>query len=94
MNIRKKFTGQIMILTTFLLFLGVGMISGTVFQLTKGKEYKTEIISLNNQLKTTQKQIDALKGSDNNKNLDNLEKIARTKLNMVRPNEIVYIVTE
>lgn len=94
MNIRKKFTGQIIVLTMFLLFLGVGMISGTVFQITKVKEYRNEIKALNNKLETTEQQINELKNAENNKDLNNLEKIARTKLNMVKPNEIVYIVTE
>lgn len=94
MNLRKKFTGQIMVLKMFLIVLGFGMISGTVFQFTKIKEYKNEIATLNNQLETTQQKIDTLQNVEDNTDLESLEETARTKLNMVKPNEIVYIVTE
>lgn len=94
MNLRKKFAGQIMVLKMFFIVLGFGMISGTVFQFTKIKEYKNEIATLNNQLETTQQKIDTLQNVEDNTNLESLEETARTKLNMVKPNEIVYIVTE
>lgn len=94
MNLRKKFSGQIMVLRMFLIVLGFGMISGTVFQFTKIKEYKNEIATLNNQLETTQQKIDTLQNVEDNTDLESLEETARTKLNMVKPNEIVYIVTE
>lgn len=94
MNLRKKFSGQIMVLRMFLIVLGFGMISGTVFQFTKIKEYKNEIATLNNQLETTQQKIDTLENVEDNTDLESLEETARTKLNMVKPNEIVYIVTE
>ena len=94
MNLRKKFSGQIMVLRMFLIVLGFGMMSGTVFQFTKIKEYKNEIATLNNQLETTQQKIDTLQNVEDNTDLESLEETARTKLNMVKPNEIVYIVTE
>lgn len=94
MNIRKKFSSQIMVLKMFLVVLVFGMISGTVFQFTKIKEYKKEIASLNNQIETTNQKIEALKSVDETTNIESLEEIARTKLKMVKPNEIIYIVTE
>lgn len=94
MNIRKKFLGQIMIFTMFLMFLGFSILSGTVYQSIKIKQYKNDIATLNNQLETTQKQIDELKNVESLKDKENIEKIARLKLNMVKPDEIVYIVAE
>lgn len=94
MNLRKKFSGQIMVFRMFLVAIGFGMISGTVFQFTKIREYNSEIANLNNQLETTQKQIDTLQNTEDNTDLESLEEIARTKLNMVKPDEIIYIVTD
>lgn len=94
MNLRKKFSGQIMVFKMFLIVLVFGMISGTVSQFTKIKEYKKEIATLNNQIKTTDQKIEALKSADDITNTESLEEIARTKLKMVKPNEIIYIVTE
>ncbi len=71
-----------------------GMISGTVFQFTKTKEYKKEIATLNSQIESTQQKIDAIKNIDKTTDEKKLEEIARTKLNMVKPNETIYIVTE
>lgn len=94
MNLRKKFAAQIVVLKMFLVVLVFGMVSGTVFQFTKIKEYKKEIASLNNQIEITNQKIETLKKVDDVTNIESLEDIARTKLKMVKPNEIIYIVTE
>lgn len=94
MNVRKKFFGQIMIFTMFLMFLGFSTVSGAIYQSIKIKEYKNDINTLNNQLKITQQQIDELKNIETLKDKENLEEVARLKLNMVKPDEIVYIVAE
>lgn len=94
MNVRKKFFGQIMIFTMFLMFLGFSTVSGAIYQSIKIKEYKNDINTLNNQLKITQRQIDELKNIETLKDKENLEEVARLKLNMVKPDEIVYIVAE
>ena len=79
MNIRKKFSAQFMLVTVFILFIVYTLISNFVFQVKKLNEYKAEISSLNKQISSTKKQI------------KDLETIARNRLNMVKPNEIVYI---
>ncbi|WP_042278041.1 FtsB family cell division protein [[Clostridium] dakarense] len=88
MNIRKKFSGQFMVMSVFVLFICVSLITGFVFQLTKLKEYKGEIASLNKQISDTKKEIKDLKKFDKTQDL---ETIARERLNMVKPDETIYI---
>ncbi|RDY26640.1 septum formation initiator family protein [Romboutsia weinsteinii] len=88
MNLMKKFSGQAVVISMFLMFLILSMASGFIFQYVKLREYKNEISSINNQIKKTEEEIKLLKNTDGNKDL---EKIARERLNMVKPNEIVYI---
>ena len=62
-------------------------------QLLKIKEYRTEIASLNTQIEETKIEIQKLKDVQNSELNENLESIARNRLNMVKPNEIIYIDT-
>ncbi|MEG1284404.1 MAG: septum formation initiator family protein [Romboutsia sp.] len=94
MNLRKRFSGQIVILAVFLMSMIFSMVGGTIFQVSKTKEYKEEIASLNRKLEDTQEEIDKLKSVETYSDKDQLEKIARKKLNMVKPDETVYIVSE
>ena len=48
-------------------------------------------LSLNKQISSTKKQIEELKKIENGNTSEDLETIARNRLNMVKPNEIVYI---
>lgn len=88
MNIRKKFSGQFMVISVFVFCICVGLITGFVFQITKLKEYKGEIASLNEQINSTKEEIKNLKKVDN---AQDLETIARERLNMVKPDETIYI---
>lgn len=88
MNIRKKFSGQFIVMSVFVLFICVSLITGFIFQLTKLKEYKGEIASLNKQISETKKEITNLKKVDKTQDL---ETIARERLNMVKPDETIYI---
>lgn len=90
MNLRKKFSGQIIVISLFLGISIFSMMTGFVFEYTKSKEYKKEIASLNRQLKKTEIQINALKKDEKSYEGD-LEDIARKRLNMVKPNETVYV---
>ena len=91
MNIIKKFSAQFMLVTVFILFIVYTLISNFVFQVKKLNEYKAEISSLNKQISSTKKQIEELKKIENGNTSEDLETIARNRLNMVKPNEIVYI---
>lgn len=91
MNIRKKFSAQFILITAFVLFIVYTLITNFVFQVKKLNEYKTEISSLNKQISSTKKQIEELKKIENGNTSEDLETIARERLNMVKPNEIVYI---
>ena len=90
MNLRKKFSGQIIVISLFLGISIFSMMTGFVFEYTKAKEYKKEIASLNKQLKKTEIQINSLKKDEKSYEGD-LEDIARKRLNMVKPNETVYV---
>lgn len=91
MNIRKKFSVQFVLVRLFILFIIYTLITSFVFQIKKLNEYKHEISKLNKQIVSTKQEIDKLKKLKD-VSLDNdLENIARERLNMVKPNEIVYI---
>jgi len=93
MNIRKKFSSQLILVKLLLLFIVFTLLSGFVNQFLKIKEYKNKIASLNTQIEETKLEIQKLKDMQNSELNDNLESIARNRLNMVKPNEIIYIDT-
>ncbi len=91
MNIRKKFSAQFILIIAFVFFIVYTLITNFVFQVKKLNEYKAEISSLNKQISRTKKEIEDLKKIENGNKSEDLETIARNRLNMVKPNEIVYI---
>lgn len=90
MKIQKRFLGQCIGLCIFLVFIVFSMIGGFLFQIVKYKDYSSEISSLNKQIEEADKEIEDLKAIESNQNENDLEEIARIRLNMVKPNEIVY----
>ncbi|WP_024621164.1 FtsB family cell division protein [Metaclostridioides mangenotii] len=90
MNVRKKFSGQLIAISLFLVVTVFGMISGFGFEYTKYNEYKAEIAKLNEQIENKDVKIKNLRSTKYDSN-ENLEKTARKRLNMVKPNETVYI---
>ena len=91
MNVRKKFSAQFILVSVFILFVIYTIIRGFIFQITKLNEYKSEISSLNEQISNTKKEIEKLKKVENGNTGEDLETMARNRLNMVKPNEIIYI---
>lgn len=90
MKIQKRFLGQFIGLFTFVAFIFFSMLGGFLFQITKYKDYSAEVSNLNKEIKSANKEIKELKLIESNQNEDDLEKIARMRLNMVKPNEIIY----
>lgn len=92
MNKRKKFMGQYIII---FMFIGVVFISATLGigkQILNIKKYNEEIADLKSQIENTDKSINKLKQDKKNINEDEyIEKIARERLHMVKPNELIYI---
>ena len=93
MNIRKKFSSQLIMVNLLLSFIFFTLLSGFVNQFLKIKEYKNKIASLNTQIEETKLEIQKLKDMQNSELNESLEAIARNRLNMVKPNEIIYIDT-
>ena len=91
MNIRKKFSAQFILVRVFILFIVYTLITSFVFQSKKLNEYKSEISSLNKQIVKTKQEIEELKKIRYGNLDDDLENLARSRLNMVKPNEIIYI---
>ncbi|RDY23588.1 septation ring formation regulator EzrA [Romboutsia maritimum] len=91
MNVRKKFWGQIVILRMFLVVLVFSVITGFVFQLVKKKQYNSEMVNLKQQVKDTDVEINKLKKIKAEGKNDDLEYIARQRLNMVKSNETIYV---
>lgn len=88
MNLRKKFSSQFILLLLFLCVLIVGMMSGFIFQLKKYRDYKEEIYTLNEEIKEIRLEI---KETEQTKSNSDLETMARERLNMVKPGEIIYM---
>jgi cell division protein FtsB len=88
MNLRKKFSSQFLVISMFLVFMVSSLASGFVFQITKVKEYRLEIANLNKEMNYTKSEIEKLKKLGDTQDL---ETAARNRLNMVKPDEIIYI---
>ncbi|WGX76387.1 septum formation initiator family protein [Paraclostridium bifermentans] len=70
----------------------MSLIGGFATQIFKSVKYNNEIASLKKEIKDTEKEIKGLKESK--KSLDDdkyVEDIARNRLKMVKPNEIIYV---
>lgn len=92
MNKRKKFTGQYAVVSIFLVLTVLSMGYGVVDQALKVREYKEEMKSLRSQINKVDEDIRELQENKKYINEDEyIEKIAREKLNMVKPEEIIYI---
>ena len=82
MRIQKKFSGQFLGVCIFLVSIIFSMIGGFIFQIDKYKEYSSQITQLNKDIE--------LKEIESSQNEDDIEDIARERLNMVKENEIIY----
>ena len=92
MDKRKKFLGQYLIVGMFLSFLLISLIGGFTTQIFKAIKYNNEIVSLKKEIKDIEKDINELKESKKSLADDKyIEYIARNRLKMVKPNEIIYI---
>lgn len=88
MNLRKKFSSQFLVISMFLVFMVFSLASGFIFQITKVKEYRLDIANLNKEIDYTKSEIEKLKQLGDTQDL---ETAARSRLNMVKPDEIIYI---
>ena len=91
MNLRKKFSGQRILVDMFVVFMVFTLIVGVVVQLRNIKDYKEEISKLEHEIKTTESEIKNLKNSKAYEDDQELESLARNKLGMVKKNEIIYL---
>ncbi|CEK36415.1 FtsB family cell division protein [Paraclostridium sordellii] len=92
MNKRKKFLGQYVVVSSFLLVLLLSLVGGFATQIVKTIQYNKEIAQLKSNIKNVDKEIKDLK--KDKQRLDNdkyIEDIARQRLKMVKSNEIIYI---
>lgn len=91
MNLRKKFSGQRILVDMFVVFMVFTLIVGVVVQLRNIKDYKEEISKLEHEIKTTESEIKNLKNNKAYEDDQELESLARNKLGMVKKNEIIYL---
>ena len=80
-----------MLVSLFILFIIYTLISGFIFQIKQFNEYKSDISLLNKEISATKNEIEMLKSIENGNTKEDLESIARNRLNMVKPDEIIYI---
>lgn len=91
MNLRKKFSGQCMLICMFAFFIIFSLIIGVIVQLQNIRDYKEQITTLKYELDDTEKQLKSVKNSKAYKNDAELEDLARNQLGMVKQNEIIYL---
>lgn len=92
MNKRKKFIAQYIVIGMFICAVGISLTCGFVDQIIKTNQYSKEIVQLNQQLKDIDTEIKELKSEKKKLNQDEyIQDIARNRLKMVKPNEIIYI---
>lgn len=91
MNLRKKFSGQYMLICMFAFFIIFSLIIGVIVQLQNIRDYKEQITTLKYELDDTEKQLKSVKNSKAYKNDTELEDLARNQLGMVKQNEIIYL---
>ena len=91
MNLRKKFSGQYMLICMFAFFIIFSLIIGVIVQLQNIRDYKEQITTLKYELDDTEKQLKSIKNSKAYKNDAELEDLARNQLGMVKQNEIRYL---
>ena len=91
MNLRKKFSGQYMLICMFAFFIIFSLIIGVIVQLQNIRDYKEQITTLKYELDDTEKQLKSVKNSKAYKNDAALEDLARNQLGMVKQNEIIYL---
>ena len=91
MNLRKKFSGQYMLICMFAFFIIFSLIIGVIVQLQNIRHYKEQITTLKYELDDTEKQLKSVKNSKAYKNDAELEDLARNQLGMVKQNEIIYL---
>ena len=91
MNLRKKFSGQYMLICMLAFFIIFSLIIGVIVQLQNIRDYKEQITTLKYELDDTEKQLKSVKNSKAYKNDAELEDLARNQLGMVKQNEIIYL---
>ncbi|WP_295777016.1 septum formation initiator family protein [Clostridium sp. 2218st1_F5_2218SCRN_220325] len=91
MNLRKKFSGQYMLICMFAFFIIFSLTIGVIVQLQNIRDYKEQITTLKYELDDTEKQLKSVKNSKAYKNDAELEDLARNQLGMVKQNEIIYL---
>lgn len=91
MNLRKKFLGQFTIVIMLVCFVAFTLGSSFFIQLSKVKQYKKEIVTLNDEIKSVKSQINNLKSIKGYTSNGDLESVARKKLKMVKSNELIFV---
>ena len=90
MKIQKRFSGQYLGVCIFLISIIFSMIGGFTFQIDKYKEYSSQITQLNKDIQEADEKIKELQIVESSQNEDDIETIARERLNMVKEDEIIY----
>ena len=91
MNLRKKFSGQCILIYMFASFVVFTLIVGVIVQLQNIRDYKEEISKLECEIDDTENEIKKFQNNKSYKNDEELERLARNELGMVKKNEIIYL---
>ena len=84
MNLRKKFSGQWILIYMFASFVVFTLIVGVIVQLQNIRDYKEEIYKLECEIDDTENEIKKFQNNKSYKNDEELERLARNELGMVK----------
>lgn len=91
MNLKKKFSGQCILIYIFVSFIIFTLVVGVVVQLQNIRDYKEEISRLESEIKDTESEIKKIQNNKSYKNDEELERLARNELGMVKKHDIIYL---
>ncbi|MGM9535986.1 MAG: septum formation initiator family protein [Intestinibacter sp.] len=91
MNLKKKFSGQCILIYMFVSFIIFTLVVGVVVQLQNIRDYKEEISRLESEIKDTESEIKKIQNNKSYKNDEELERLARNELGMVKKHDIIYL---
>ena len=91
MKLKKKFSGQCILIYMFVSFIIFTLVVGVVVQLQNIRDYKEEISRLESEIKDTESEIKKIQNNKSYKNDEELENLARNQLGMVKKHDIIYL---
>ncbi len=89
---KKRFNVERLIFNSIIVLIMLYIVTALVKQEITIRRYKAQIAELNVKIEAEKKDIDDIKKDiEEAESIENIEKIARERLKMVKPGEIMYV---